>query len=185
MDELIDILNKDGSSTGRVAPKSEVHTKGHYHNTVHIWFYTNDGEILLQQRSLNKSICPGLWDVSAAGHVDAGETIKEAALREVKEELGLDINLEELVPIGVFECFQTYSSGIQDNEFHNTFLCELKHSLSTVSINTEEVAGVKLVSVKDFKALLDNSKENNHFVETNKSYYLHVLEQVKNHLGNE
>ena len=58
MDELIDIVSKDGKPTGESALKSEIHSKGHYHNTAHIWFYTREGEILLAQRAASKLILP-------------------------------------------------------------------------------------------------------------------------------
>ncbi len=54
MDEFIDIVTKDGEPTGKVALKSDAHKNGWYHNTIHLWLYTNDGEILLQQRSHKK-----------------------------------------------------------------------------------------------------------------------------------
>jgi len=92
MDEYIDIVDNLGELTGKSALKSEAHKNGWYHNTVHIWFYTKRGDILLQQRSHKKKICPLLWDVSVAGHIDAGETIALAAVRETREEIGLEIN---------------------------------------------------------------------------------------------
>ena len=93
MDELIDIIDANGKPSGNSVLKSIIHAKGYYHNTAHVWFYTNDGEILLSQRSSKKTICPLLWDVSVAGHVDSGETIKLAAIRETKEEIDLDIDM--------------------------------------------------------------------------------------------
>ena len=95
-DELIDIVTKSGDPTGQSALKSKIHSKGFYHNTVHIWFYTRDGEILLQQRAATKAIYPLLWDVSVAGHIDAGETIKDGAIREIKEEIGLTISKKKI-----------------------------------------------------------------------------------------
>ncbi len=107
MDEFIDIVTIDGAPTGRSALKSEIHSKGYYHNTAHVWFYNEDGEILLQQRAASKIIFPLLWDVSVAGHIDAGETLKSGAIREIEEEIGLSINENDL-PISV-------SSAISNN----------------------------------------------------------------------
>lgn len=182
MEELIDILDKDGLPLGQAFPKSEVHAKGYYHNTAHIWFYTEDGKILLQQRSLNKLICPGLWDVSVAGHVDAGESVKQAAVRETWEEIGLEIEESELTEVGVFDCFQSYESGIRDNEFHNTFIARLSTNLEDLKFSKEEVENLKLVTLNDFEDLLNESDINNHFVSTNKPYYLNVLEAIRSEL---
>src|SRR5690606_30331142 len=100
--------------------------KGFYHHTAHIWLHTKKGEILLSQRSKLKTIYPLMWDVSVAGHVDAGESIINGALREIREEIGLNLLETDLNKIGVFECFQSYENGIQDNEFHHTFIAELQ-----------------------------------------------------------
>jgi isopentenyldiphosphate isomerase len=182
MDELIDVVTNDGKPTGNIALKSEIHKQGLYHNTAHIWFYTKENQILLAQRSANKSICPLLWDVSVAGHVDSGETIEEAAIRETKEEINLDIELTQLNKVGVFPCFQTYNNGIIDNEFHHTFIVELKEDLTFLKPQENEVEALKLVSINEFFELLDNSKSNRHFVASNKTYYLKVLNAIQKHL---
>ncbi len=178
-DEYIDIVTKTGEPTGQSALKSEIHSKGHYHNTAHIWLYTDSGKILLQQRAKTKAIYPLLWDVSVAGHIDAGETLTSGAVREIEEEIGLTISEGELQKIGVFECFQTYANGIVDNEFHNTFIAELKVDLSHLRPQEDEVEALKLVSFEDFKTLLKHSESNNHFVASNRSYYEFVLESIK------
>ncbi|MDG1384280.1 MAG: NUDIX domain-containing protein, partial [Flavobacteriaceae bacterium] len=91
MDEYLDIWNSDGQPTGQSCLKNEAHQNGWFHPTVHIWFYTATPALLLQKRSLTKETFPGFWDVSVAGHVSAGESILEGAIREVKEEIGLNI----------------------------------------------------------------------------------------------
>jgi isopentenyl-diphosphate delta-isomerase len=58
MAEYIDIVTKEGLPTGKSALKSEIHLKGYFHNTAHVWLYTKQGEILLAQRADSKSICP-------------------------------------------------------------------------------------------------------------------------------
>ena len=179
MDEYIDIADKDGNLTGEVQLKSIIHKTGLYHHTAHIWFYTKDGKILLSQRSAKKAICPLMWDVSVAGHVDAGETIEAAAIRETKEEIGLSISEKNLIKLGVFECFQSYKNGIMDNEFHNTYICKLKVPLDQLTPQIEEVEALKLVNFKTFETLLKNSETNNHFMASNSHYYKKVLEFIK------
>jgi isopentenyldiphosphate isomerase len=184
MDEFIDIVDTNGNPTGKSELKSIIHQKGYYHNTAHIWFYTKNGKILLSQRSSKKTICPLMWDVSVAGHIDAGETIEQAAVRETKEEIGLTISENNLNKIGVFECFQAYDNGIKDNEFHNTFICQLQIPLANLEPQEEEVEALKLVSIKDFKKLIDTVGANdNHFVPSNKGYYEFVLQEIKNRLS--
>ena len=179
MDEYIDIVDIDGKPTGQKELKSVIHQKGYYHNTVHIWFYTADGEILLAQRSAKKTICPLLWDVSVAGHIDAGETIKQAAKREILEEIGIKISKKDLKKIGVYKCFQTYNNGIMDNEFHHAFICDLGHKFHNIKLQEEEVEGVKLVSALEFQNFLDDiEKENQHFIASNKAYYEAVFENI-------
>ncbi len=183
MDEYIDIVTKDGEPTGKTALKSEAHKKGWYHNTIHLWLYTKTGEILLQQRSHKKAIHPLLWDVSAAGHIDAGETFTEAALRETKEEIGLQLDANDLIKIGVNLYESSYEGGtIQDNEFHQVYIAELTVAFETLTPQENEVEALKLVSFNEFETLLDHSETNLHFIPTNKSYYRFVLNAIKQQL---
>jgi isopentenyldiphosphate isomerase len=184
MEEYIDIVTKEGLPTGKSALKTEIHTKGYYHNTAHVWLYNKQGDILLAQRAASKMICPLLWDVSVAGHVDAGESIEHGAVREVKEELGLTLSENDLTKIGVSECFQTYDNGIMDNEFHHTYISELTVKPIDLEIDKTEVAAIKLVSLKTFQSFIDNIGIENHFVPSNKSYYKFVLKHIKETIKN-
>ena len=180
MDEYIDIVTETGEPTSKIALKSEAHKNGWWHNTIHVWLYTKNGEILLQQRSHKKAIFPLLWDVSAAGHIDAGEPFEHAAIRETREELGLELKPEELTKIGVHKHASTYANGsIKDFEFHHVYVSELKVKIESLNPQEEEVEALKLVSINEFKTLLNNSNSNNHFVETNRDYYLFVLDNIQ------
>ncbi|WP_370392149.1 NUDIX domain-containing protein [uncultured Winogradskyella sp.] len=179
MDELIDIVTETGDPTGKVALKSEAHKNGWYHNTIHIWFYTKDKKILLQQRSHKKKIYPLLWDVSVAGHIDAGEPLIEAALREAKEEIGLQLQKKDLKKIGVKLHKSEYDSGkIKDYEFHHVYIAELKTPLEELKPQEDEVEALKLVGFCEFEALLEQSETNGHFISSNKDYYRFVLSKV-------
>ena len=182
-EEYIDILNADGSPTGTNCPKSEIHAKGYYHNTAHVWFYNNKAEILLAQRAAAKTIWPLLWDVSVAGHVDAGESIENAAIRETREEIGIEIPKSSLEKIGVYDCFHSYSNGIKDNEFHQTFISKIDSALDDFTLDKDEVAQVKFVSIPEFRELLRNSDRNSHFIASNTTYYLEVILAIERRLS--
>lgn len=71
--------------------RAEIHSRGLRHRAVHILVFNDQQQLFLQKRSLNKDINPGLWDSSAAGHVDAGESYDHCAARELTEELGITV----------------------------------------------------------------------------------------------
>lgn len=86
-EEWFDVVDEHDRPVGR-ALRAEVHRRGLRHRSVHMLVFNARGAVFLQKRSLAKDNCPGLWDVSAAGHVEAGEDYAEAAPRELAEELG-------------------------------------------------------------------------------------------------
>lgn len=86
---LIDVLNNDGNPTGKTMSLTDANLKGKWHAGVHIALYTSDRRVLLQQRSKTIMFYPGLWDLGVGGTVNAGESIYDAAMREVEEELGV------------------------------------------------------------------------------------------------
>jgi len=72
-------------------PRSEIHALGLAHRAVHILVFNEQNQLFLQKRSMNKDLNKGLWDTSAAGHVDEGEEYTLSAIREAEEELGINI----------------------------------------------------------------------------------------------
>ena len=176
MDELLDILDENGKLTGKTALKSEAHKNGWFHATVHIWLYTKEEKILLQQRGFSKKVFPGLWDISVAGHIGAGETILNAARREILEELGLSVQDNELIKIGTRIHQVKHNNGIQDNEHHHVFICELKKPLKDLIIQTEEVEAIQLYDL----SILKNTKNlENVLLPRFHNYYCMVYEQIK------
>lgn len=179
MDELIDILDDDGNPTGRTALKSEAHKNGWFHPTVHIWCYTPNGQILIQQRGENKTTHPLLWDVSVAGHVGAGEDIKTSALREVKEEIGLTINEQDLEKIEVFKAVHQHGLGLTDSEFHHTFLCELKVPLAALKKQDSEVAALALIPMIQLAEETFGLAKPDKYVPHGSDYYKKVIKAIK------
>jgi isopentenyldiphosphate isomerase len=77
-------------------PRPEIHANGLRHRAVHILVFNDQNQIFLQKRSMKKDLNRGLWDTSAAGHVDSGENYASCAPRELMEELGVSAALESL-----------------------------------------------------------------------------------------
>ena len=127
--ELFDILNPDGSKTGIVRERGVAHREGSLHGTVHMWIVRENEEsgydVLLQKRSACKDSNPGCYDISSAGHIMAGDEPLPAAVREMKEELGLTVKAEDLTFIGVhhgaFEA-EFYGKMFRDNELSSVYL---------------------------------------------------------------
>lgn len=95
-DELFDVVD-EADKVLRQATRAEVHGQGLIHRAVHVLVFNKKHDCLLQKRSRLKDKHPGVWDSSAAGHLDAGEDYETAARRELQEELGItDVRLVEV-----------------------------------------------------------------------------------------
>lgn len=92
-DERFVIVNERDEVIGEET-REQTHVNNLLHRAVHIWIYNERGDLFLQKRSERKDKYPGLWDSSAAGHVDAGEDYDQTAKRELHEELGIETELE-------------------------------------------------------------------------------------------
>ena len=134
-EEIIDLVDNKNQITGKIS-RDQVHGNPTLkHRAVHVYVYHNSGQILLQKRAESKSTQPGKWDSSVGGHLLAGESYEEAAIRETKEELGITINSSDLELI----CEFTWSNS-EETEYIQTF--GLTHTGPFVT-NLEEITNVK------------------------------------------
>ncbi|MBT8763415.1 NUDIX domain-containing protein [Desulfohalobiaceae bacterium Ax17] len=86
--ERIEVVDENNNPIA-VLSRNEVHRQGLFHRSVLVLVYNQEGKVFLQKRHRNKNLYPGRWDLSATGHVKAGEAAEDAALRELKEEVGI------------------------------------------------------------------------------------------------
>jgi len=90
-EEIFDVVNERDEVVGK-QPRSEVHRLGLMHRATHVLVFNARGQIFLQKRSLKKDRQPGVWDSSASGHLNCGEYYDACAVREVREEIGLQLD---------------------------------------------------------------------------------------------
>lgn len=113
---------------------------------VHVCLFNKQGEMLIQRRSLEKKGYPGYWDVSVGGGVLAGEGGREAAMREVREELGIAVSIPG--PAAVTLAFE--------GGFDDYFLADWNGALSDLTLQKEEVMDARWASSEEMLAMLDD-----------------------------
>ncbi|MDX1334078.1 MAG: NUDIX domain-containing protein, partial [Robiginitalea sp.] len=145
-------------------------------------FYTASGKVLLQQRADQKETFPGLWDVSVAGHVHAEETPLEAAQREIKEEIGLDLETGSLDFFGRSKNEQAHPGGNIDREFHYVYLSELKVPLEDLRPQEGEVAGLELRPLLRFSEEVWGLANPARYVPHSREYYRTVIKAIQSRL---
>ena len=94
-EEFLDVVTEKGEVI-KTLPRSRIHgDPSLLHKVVHVLVFNSKGELILQKRSMIKDVAPGKWDTSVGGHVNAGETLKDAVMREMEEELGINEGVPE------------------------------------------------------------------------------------------
>ena len=150
--ELLDVLTPDGLPTGRTKAKAGVHRDGDWHRAAHVWLITPDRRVLLQRRSARKENWPDFWDVSVAGHISAGESAIDAAVREAQEEIGLALVPSDLKHLGTLRWHAVLNDGAYtENEFHEVFVATVEIDLDVLALDPEEVAEVALVQPEEIE----------------------------------
>lgn len=161
--EMLDVVDEYGNPTGQVVERNQAHLEGIMHRTSHVWFLRKRNDIvqiLLQKRSMNKDSHPGCYDISSAGHIPAGFDYKESAVREIKEELGIIVDTEELICCGdrtvVWDDY-FYGKPFHDRQFSKVFFIWKDLDEEDFILQKEEVDSVHWI---DFEECITAVKEN-------------------------
>lgn len=180
--EMLDIVDGDGNPTGETVKRGLAHLKGIRHRTSHVWLLRRKSgkvQILLQKRCMTKASFPGCYDISSAGHIPAGFDYKESAVRELKEELGIDVDQDELIECGdrtvVWDdCFN--GVPFHDRQRSRVFALWKDHEEEELSLQAEELESVIWMDFDEcIKAVRDNTIKH--------CIYLGELDMVKAALG--
>jgi isopentenyldiphosphate isomerase len=150
-DELLDVFDEHGGHLG-VKPRAAVHRDGDWHLAFHLWVVSADG-VLLQRRAANKASWPGFLDASAAGHLIAGEAIRDG-LREADEELGAAYAFDDLESLGIHRVDEVEQSGLVNRELQHVFAIRDERPLDQwTEFDRVELDGLVLVTHDGFAAL--------------------------------
>ena len=141
--EKWDLYTLDRVKTNRVITRGDDIPKNLYHLVVHVCIFNAKNQMLIQQRQSFKEGWPNMWDVTVGGSAMIGENSRQAAMREVAEELGLKIDLENIPPV----ITKYFSEGFDD-----IYILEKEIDISNLILQYEEVQAVKWVG---FEEILD------------------------------
>jgi len=145
-DELFDVINEDDQVTGQ-AMRSVVHQLGLWHRGVHVFLFTKDGKLLVQQRSKDRIHAPLALDCSVSEHVKAGEKYSDAAIRGLAEELGLKhVAIQPLIKFRM-------NYGPNDNEISVLFRGTVDGS--QVRFDPVEIERIEYYSLIDLQELME------------------------------
>jgi len=156
--EYFDILDENGNKTGKTKLRSEVHKDGDWHKAVHIWIFNREGDILLQRRSPDKDSDPSMLDMSCAGHLIAGDSSIEGAIRELKEELNIDIKSEELKYIKTLKRPSKDKKVFINNEFDDLYIVITDIDIKDMKYQEDEISEILYVPYKKFKEMVANNQ---------------------------
>lgn len=164
--ELWDIYDEDRLCTGDTVERGGRELgEGEYHLVVQVCLFSSKGELLIQRRAKTHGNYGGLWDLSAGGSALAGETARQAAARELKEELGV----EAVFPRPIL----TVSTG---EVFDDIFLIRKDVPLSSLVLQKEEVSEAKWAGKEEVLAL----RERGAFISYRSSFLALLFELYEN-----
>ncbi len=136
-------------------PRDIVHQEALWHDTVHCWLYDEEGNVYFQERSDKHKLY-----TTASGHVKAGETIKKAFGREIKEEIGYNVPYEkaELIEINKFMMDREEEDGsfFRDRAFANVYACIFKDDFTKLDFLESEVSGIVRMKALEVKNLISD-----------------------------
>ena len=153
--EYIDIFDENNNPTGEIKEKVQAHENGNFHRTAHIWIMNNKKELLLQKRSATKKSHPNCWDISGAGHIRAGENIINGAIRELKEELGVEVKEKDLQYIATIKS----TKNPKNMEFQYVYLLKSNKRVEQYIFEDNEVSEVRYVYFKDLEKMVADKVE--------------------------
>lgn len=173
--EILEYYNSENTVKLGKDERDKVHENNLWHREIAVWILNAKNEVLLQKRSPNKKQSPNKYTV-CTGHIDPGESIEEAALRELIEETSIEAKKEDLVFIDIFK-----NSDEGNKHFKYVYLVRTNKKLEELKMQEEEVTELKYVSLEEIEKMVEDGDENLTF--SKKFYAKPSIQKIKKIIG--
>jgi len=163
-EEILEVVDPNGKVI-KTLPRSEIHgNPSLIHKVVHVLVFNRNGELILQRRSMDKDVAAGKWDTSVGGHVNPGETLDEAVIREMEEELGIRGCKPDFL-------YSYIHSNPYETELVYTFSCTYD---GRIKFNAQEIDEVRPWRIEEIRERLDEDIFSENFKHEFRTYLEHM-----------
>jgi len=176
---IIEIVDESDKVIGKKV-KDLVHKDGDWHRVAHVWVCNSKGEVLCHKRADCKKLFPGLWDMIVGGHIDVGESYKQAAIREAAEEIGIEIKGERLVELGKWNGIANQAEP-NNREFIRIFAVKHNGDIESLKPDEEEISELRFISLQKLKEMSKTEQEKKRFVSF--VYFDDIVERLENFIN--
>jgi isopentenyl-diphosphate Delta-isomerase len=175
--EYLDIVDENNVLTGEKRLRSEVHSQGLWHRTVHIYLFKivdNEVSFLVHLRAKNKDLHPNCWDTRFGGHIKSEGSIEDGIRSELMEEVGLELERGSLIQGEVYK-----RDHSPNREFTHSFYYRFDGDIATLKFNDGEVQKIKWMDSED---IIESMTEEPEIWSGGTKGFVEILKVLKNQL---
>lgn len=152
-EEQLEIINENDEVIGLESRKI-IHQKGLLHREIHIWFITPAREIIFQHRAKDKDTYPDKLDATVGGHVEPGMSYEETAIKEAKEETGIDLDPSKLKLIRkIHKQSFDEAAGLTNNTIRSQYVYLFDGDVKDLQIEEGKVIGFEVWKIDSLPTL--------------------------------
>ena len=156
--EMLEVVDENDNIIG-LETREKVHKEGLLHREIHVFFLTPKGEIIFQHRAKDKDTYPDKLDATVGGHVDPKMNYEDTAVKECKEETGVDIDTNKLLFLTKMrkKSFDQVT-GMTNNTFRSQYAYLYEGSISDLQIEDGKATGFETRKIDDLSHLSEEEK---------------------------
>ena len=181
MKELLNIVDNDDKIIGEKT-REEIYKEGLLHREIHVYFITPQKELIFQHRAKDKYTYPDLLDATVGGHVEIGDSYEKTAIKETREETGLDLDYTDLIFLNKTQRrSEDKVTGKINNAIRQSYIYIFKGNVSDLKIEEGKSLGFEIWPIEKLFTIneVDSKKFIPYILEFSKTEVLKFINNLK------